>query len=94
MCMCLLSAYSMYLPFDGVRLTAAHITACVAATLTESSEWTWLGLPAMRWPAPLQGVIQRREVDVYSFTLPPYTNSSRPFRVLLVMRTVDGDAQL
>jgi hypothetical protein len=41
-----------------------------------------------------QGVISRREVDLFSFSLPQATNDTRPYRLLLILRTVDGDAQL
>eukprot|EP00883_Tetradesmus_obliquus_P002744 jgi/Sobl393_1/12953/SZX66506.1 len=42
----------------------------------------------------VQGVISRREVDLFSFNLPQATNDTRPYRLLLILRSVDGDAQL
>lgn len=45
-------------------------------------------------PRCLQGVISRREVDLFSFNLPQATNDTRPYRLLLILRSVDGDAQL
>jgi hypothetical protein len=42
----------------------------------------------------LQGVLGRRETDAFTFNLPPTTNRTRPYRVLLMLRTVDGSAQL
>ncbi|KAF6253768.1 hypothetical protein COO60DRAFT_1463034 [Scenedesmus sp. NREL 46B-D3] len=41
-----------------------------------------------------QGVISRRESDLFSFSLPQATNDTQPYRLLLLLRTVDGDAQL
>jgi hypothetical protein len=41
-----------------------------------------------------QGVVSRRETDLFSFSLPQATNNTRPYRLLLLLRTVDGDAQL
>jgi hypothetical protein len=42
----------------------------------------------------VQGVISRHESDLFSFSLPQATNSTRPYRLLLILRTVDGEAQL
>eukprot|EP00878_Enallax_costatus_P017728 GHUV01018625.1.p1 GENE.GHUV01018625.1~~GHUV01018625.1.p1 ORF type:complete len:897 (+),score=270.26 GHUV01018625.1:870-3560(+) len=42
----------------------------------------------------VQGLLNRREADVFTFNVAPATDSSRPYRVLIMLRTVDGDAQL
>jgi hypothetical protein len=41
-----------------------------------------------------QGVIGRGEVETFTFDLPAAANGTRPFRLLLLLRMVDGDAQL
>lgn len=41
-----------------------------------------------------QSVLGRRETAAFAFQLPPATNLTRPYRVVLLLRTIDGSAQL
>jgi hypothetical protein len=43
---------------------------------------------------PAQGILPRGNVASYSLRLPRMDNSSRPYRLLLLLRTLDGSAQL
>jgi hypothetical protein len=38
--------------------------------------------------------VSRRETDLFSFSLPQATNDTRPYRLLLILRSVDSNAQL
>jgi hypothetical protein len=42
----------------------------------------------------LQGVLGRRETVAWTFSLPPITNNTRPYRVVIMLRTIDGQANL
>jgi hypothetical protein len=38
----------------------------------------------------LQGLVGRHERDFFSFIIPAVTNTTRPYRVLLMLRSADG----
>jgi hypothetical protein len=39
-------------------------------------------------------VLSRREIEAFTFSLPAATNRTRPYRVVIQLRTIDGTAQL
>eukprot|EP00879_Flechtneria_rotunda_P017567 GHRR01018417.1.p1 GENE.GHRR01018417.1~~GHRR01018417.1.p1 ORF type:complete len:510 (+),score=127.54 GHRR01018417.1:400-1929(+) len=42
----------------------------------------------------VQGLLTRQDVELFSFRIAPPANGTRPYKLLIVLRTVDGDAQL
>jgi hypothetical protein len=47
-----------------------------------------------QWLLVSQGVLGRRETVAWTFSLPPVANNTRPYRVVIMLRTIDGQANL
>lgn len=87
--------YAVAVAPGAAAAAAAH---CRAVPLTNfpncSSKNSSSFLPAGLYVCEVQGLLERGQADAFSFDIAEATDSTRPYRLLLALTTVDGSAQL